>query len=245
VLVSTAGRALTAAVILLAALGLVRRILRRRLDVVALMLAGLPAVMLFATSYGGEILFRIYFFALPFLALLAAQAFFPGPRERGGAGAALLASGACALLLAAGCVAYFGKERFHRFTDAEVSASRWLYDAAPDGSLIVSATYDYPWAWRNYERYEYFALEDDTAAVRRRAARSPVATLEALMHEDRRPGAYLVLTRSQAARVDMTGVMRRGTLRRVERALARDPAFIEVFRNADASVFRLDPRRPG
>ena len=241
VFVSTVNRALTAAVILLAAVGVIRRIRRRRLDVVALMLAALPAVMLFATSYGGEILFRIYFFALPFLALLGAYAFFPGGAARNGSSGALLASGACALLLAAGCVSYFGKERFHRFTDDEVSASRWLYDKAPEGSLLLSATYDYPWAWRNYERYEYFALEDESASVRRRAATLPAETLEALMHEDRRPGAYVVLTRTQAARIDMTGIMRRGTLRRMERALTRDPAFIEVLRGPDASIFRLDP----
>jgi hypothetical protein len=245
VLISTVNRALTAAVILLAALGVFRRLRAGRVDVIALLLAGLPAVLLFATSYGGEILFRIYFFALPFLALLAAHAFFPRPRARTGPGGALLITCACGLLLAAGSVSYFGKERFHRFTDGEVSASRWLYDTAPEGSLLLSATYDYPWAWRNYERYEYFALEDATASVRRRAARSPVETLEALMHEDRRPGAYIVLTRTQEARVDMTGVMQRGSLQRMERALARDPAFIEVLRRPDASIFRLDPRSRG
>jgi hypothetical protein len=164
---------------------------------------------------------------------------------RTGPGSALLVTCACALLLAAGCVSYFGKERFHRFTEDEVSASRWLYDTAPVGSMLLSATYDYPWAWRNYERYEYFALEDATASVRRRAARAPAATLEALLHHDRRPGAYVVLTRTQEARVDMTGLMRRGTLQRMERALARDPAFVEVIRGPDASVFRLDPRGRG
>jgi hypothetical protein len=244
VLVSTVDRALTAAVILLAAIGVVRRILSGRLDAVALMLAAVPAAMLFATSYGGEILFRVYFFALPFLAVLAAQAFFPLPGRHGGSRAALAAAGVGALLLAGSCVAYFGKERFHRFTESEVSASRWLYDTAPDGSLLVSATYDYPWAWRNYERYEYFALEDDSASVRRRAAASPALTMKGLMYEDRRPGAFLVITRSQKARVDMSGVMRRGSLQRMERALARDPAFTQVFRTRDASIFRLDPGAP-
>jgi hypothetical protein len=245
VLVSRVDRVLTAAIIVLAGLGAIRRIRAGRLDAVAMMLAVVPAAMLFATSYGGEILFRIYFFALPFLALLGAHAFFPRPGTRRGSRAALAAAGVCTLLLAGSCVAYFGKERFHHFTDGEVSASRWLYDTAPEGSLLVSATYDYPWAWRNYERYEYLALEDESGSVRRRAAMSPALTMKALMHEDRRPGAYLVITRSQEARVDMTGVMRQGSLRRMERALARDPAFTEVLRGPDASIFRLDPGAPG
>ncbi len=245
VFVSTVDRLVTAAIILLALLGVVRRVRAGRLDVVALLLAALPGVLLFATSYGGEILFRIYFFALPFLALLAAHAFFPRSRVRAGSRAALPAAVACALLLAGSCVAYFGKERFHHFTDDEVSASRWLYDEAPAGSLLLSATYDYPWAWRNYERYEYYALEDESASLRRRVAASPALTMKALMHHDRRPGAYVVISRTQEARVDMTGIMRRGTLQHMERALARDPAFIEVWRSPDASIFRLDPRTPG
>ena len=244
VFVSTVDRVLTATVLALAALGIARRIRRGRLDASALMLAALPGVLLLATSYGGEILFRIYFFALPFLALLGAYALFPSPRAGGGTRAAVLAAGACGLLLAGSCFAYFGKERFHHFTDDEVRASRWLSDTAPAGSLLVSGTFDYPWAWRNYERFEYLALDGESADVRRRAARSPVETLRALMYDDRRPGAYLVITRSQEARVDMTGVMRRGTLQRMERALARDPAFIEVLRGPHASIFRLDPGAP-
>jgi hypothetical protein len=244
VLVSTVDRVLTAAVIALAALGAARRIRRGRLDLSALTLALVPAAMLFATSYGGEILFRIYYFALPFLALLGAHAFFPSRRASGGAEAAVLAASACALLLAGSCVAYFGKERFHRFTHDEVHASRWLHQAAPAGALLVSGTFDYPWAWKNYERYEYLALETESASLRRRAAGSPVPTLKALMRDERQAAAFVVLTRSQEAKVDMTGIMRRGTLQRMERALERDPTSVPVYRGPDASIFRLDPGSP-
>jgi hypothetical protein len=150
-------------------------------------------------------------------------------------------AGACALLLAASCVAYYGKERAHRFSDDEVRASRWLHTRAPAGSLIVSGSFEYPWAWKNYERYEYFAIDREPASLRQRVAREPVPLLEALMRENRRPGAFVVLTRSQAAQVDATGIMRQGTLQRMERALERDPDFAAVYRGPDASIFRLDP----
>jgi len=228
-------------VVALAAFGAIRRIRRGRLDVSATVLAAVPAAMLFATSYGGEILFRIYFFALPFLALLGAHAFFPTRAAVRSTRTVVLLAGTCTMLLAGGCIAYFGKERVHRFSQDEVRASRWLHQNAPSGSLLVSGTYDYPWAWRRYERYEYFALDTETASLRRRAAASPVRTLEELMHRNRRPGAYVVITRSQEARVDMTGVMRRGTLQRMERALERAPAFAAVYRGPDASIFRLEP----
>ena len=43
----------------------------------ALTIAAVP--MLAVTSYGGEVIFRVYLFALPFLAFYAATLFFPSP----------------------------------------------------------------------------------------------------------------------------------------------------------------------
>ena len=237
--VSNVDRALSAAIMVLAALGAVRRIRRGKLDVTALVLAAVPAALLFATSYGGEILFRIYFFALPFIALLGARAFFPSDRATDRLLPGIAAGCACALLLAASCIAYYGKERVHRFSDDEVSASLWLHTWAPAGSLIVSGSFDWPWAWKNYERYEYFAIDTEPASMRRRATREPVRLLEALMREHRRPGAFVVLTRSQEAQIDATGIMREGTLQRMERALERDSDFAAVYRGPHASIFRI------
>jgi hypothetical protein len=237
--VSNVDRGLSAAIIALAAVGVVRRVRRGRLDVSALVLAAVPAALLFATSYGGEILFRIYFFALPFLALLGARAFFPSDRASDRLLPGIAAGCACALLLAASCIAYYGKERVHRFSEDEVRASRWLHSSAPAGSLLLSGSFDWPWAWRNYERYEYFAIDTEPASLRRRAASQPVRTLEALMRDHRRQGAYVILTRSQEAQIDATGIMREGTLQRMARALGRDADFEPVYRGPDASIFRL------
>jgi hypothetical protein len=64
------------------------------------------------------------------------------------------------------------------------------------------------------------------------------------MRDERQAAAFVVLTRSQEAKVDMTGIMRRGTLQRMERALERDPTSVPVYRGPDASIFRLDPGSP-
>jgi hypothetical protein len=52
-------------------------------------------------------------------------------------------------------------------------------------------------------------------------------------------GAYLIFTRSQAAEVDLTGASPRGSLQRVEAAVARSPWFRPVFQNADARIYVL------
>jgi len=57
------------------------------------------------------------------------------------------------------CLAYYGKERMNYFSPEEVAASTWLYDTAPTGSFVLSATASFPWAFSHYEDYDYEFLE--------------------------------------------------------------------------------------
>jgi hypothetical protein len=247
-------RLLSAALIGLALAGAVRRVRAGFVDLVAGALVVCPVALLAANSYGGEILFRVYFYGLPFLALFAARAFFPTAHS-GRSHRTTVAFGAVALVLLAGtCLAYYGKERMTRFSKDEVQATRWLYDTAPVGSLMVSATFDYPWAWHGYERYEYLGLTLEPVKSRRRLLKQPVATLARLM--EGHPAAYLVITSSQDAAVDMSGILPAGSLPRIERALRRSagprarvrhpdrPWFAVVRATPRATIFRLkEPKR--
>src|SRR4051812_30832188 len=73
-IVSLAGRGVVVVIAILALIGLLRRLRRGRVDLVALLLAAAPGLILVAGSYDGEAAFRVYLFALPFLALLSAFA---------------------------------------------------------------------------------------------------------------------------------------------------------------------------
>jgi hypothetical protein len=247
VLTAWAGRGLVVAMIGLAGVGFLRRARAGSFDRTAALLAGCPIVLLGATSYGGEIVFRVFLFGLPLLALLAACAFFPTPRWRPLRAAAFAV--VALALLAGTCRAYYGKEPMYRFSPSEVRMMERLYAAAPRGALMFSGTFDYPWAFRHYELYDYAALETEPAAVRRRIVAHPVRTLIAMMRSH--PVAYLVVTRSQEAAVDMTGLLPRGTLQRVVRELAAtgtpraraqrpgQPWFSVVYRSDGGIVLRL------
>jgi len=215
----------------------VRRVRAGFVDLSALLLAFVPFLMIPANAYGSEMLFRVYFFALPPMALLGAAFFLPAPGSWRSGRTRALAAGASALLVAGLCVAYYGKERLNYFTNDEVRAAELLYGSAEPGSLLVSGTYDYPWAFKHYELYRYEALSVETAAIRRRAIAHPVRTLDKLAaHAEH---AYFVVTRSQKAEVDMTGVMPRGSLAAIERAVERSPRFRAIYRGPDAAVFEL------
>ena len=241
-LVARADRALTAAVIVLAAVGVWRRFRRGRVDLAAIVLAAAPGVALMGNSYGGEMVFRVYFFALPFLAVLGAHALPLGAPRVPGRRATAVVAAAGALLLAGFCVSYYGKERMHRFSPDEVAASRWLYRTAPPGSLLVSGTFNYPWAFSGYERYQYEALSKTPAATRRRLVAAPERTIAGLLRDHDGKGEYVIVGAGQRAEVDMTGVLPRGTLQRVERALRASPDFELVFARPDVNVFELRER---
>jgi hypothetical protein len=232
-------RALTLGVWVLGGLGFIRLVRRGQLDLSAGVLAITPFAMLGATSYGGEILFRVYFFALPFFALLAAGLFFPTP-SAGGWRSATVARGIVSVLLVSGLlVAYYGKERQNYFSKSEVGAARFLYGTATRGSLLIGGVNDYPWAYTHYEYYSYLSLADLVPKDRRRAIASSAAEISAIARRADVPCAYVVITASQKATVDMTGVMPAGSLEAIERGLLASPSFRVMLHNPSASVFGL------
>lgn len=237
-------RSLTGGVWILGALGFARMWRRGRLDLAAGALALAPFAMLAATSYGGEILFRVYFFSLPFMALLATGLFYPDGRS----GRSRLTTSATAavscLLLAGLLVGYYGKERQNHFSKDEVSASRYLYANAPPGSLLVSGVNNYPWAFEHYEEYSYLSLADLEPRDRRHVIARPAETIAAIARQSRSVCTYIVITSSEKAAVDMSGVMPAGSLERIERRLATAPAYRIALSNPSATIFGVRARSP-
>ena len=226
----------------LAAIGVWRRRSTLRADRPAILLALSPIPLLVANSYGGEMLFRVYLFALPFVSFWAAAALFPGRRFGRTTWARCVAVAMATVLLVGFVFAYYGKEKMNYFTPAEVRASEFLYSTAPSGSLVIGATSNLPWAFRNYERYDYEWFALDPPAKRRDIEANPGDALARLATESDAREAYVILTDSQAAEIDMTGIMRPGTIRRIERQLDQSARFVAVFRQPDATIYRW--RRP-
>jgi hypothetical protein len=229
-------RTLTAGVWLLGALGFARLALRRRLDLSAGVLAVAPFAMLGATSYGGEILFRVYFFSLPFFALLATGIFYPD-RQSGGSRLGTAACGLVSAALIGGLlVGYYGKERQNYFSNGEVRAARVLYGEATHRSLLVAGVNDYPWAFTHYEDFSYLSLADLRPIDRRRVIARPAETIVSIARRDGVPCAYVIIASSEEATVDMTGVMPPGSLASIERRLSRSPRFHVLLRNPSTTV---------
>jgi hypothetical protein len=231
--------AVAGAIVLLRAQGRTRR----WLSLCALAVA--PLALLALQAYGGEIGLRAYFFALPFLAVLAAGLL------AGREAAAWDASRTAALglvtlaLLAAYPLTRYGNERLDAFTSSELRAVEAVYRAAPSGSTLVTlAEEGGPWKFRNYELYHYRTLgelpEWPGIVSGRIGPRALVAALERERAGDER--VFVVLLRSQLASVELLEGTRTRALERAVEQLERSGRLHTVLRNPDATVLELERR---
>jgi len=201
-----------------------------------------PFVLAFVQPYGGEVLLRVYLFGLPFAAFFVAAAL---RRAR-----LAVVVGVTLALLGGFLVTRYGNERMDWFSPDEVTAVDRLDALAPSGATLVAWSSSLPWEARHYAEHRYRTVtgsEDWGRISQMTPGGSAQLGAVARYMRAQKGGAYLVLTRSQAAEVDLTGLGPRGSLRRVDAGLRRSPAFRALYANRDASVYGLAPasrRRP-
>jgi hypothetical protein len=229
--------ALTALLWALALLGWLRRRRQHQDDVAFTLLGVAPFLLMGLQSYGGELLLRIYLFGLPFVAFLAAGLFLPVKTGATSWRTAAAIGLAGITLLSGFMFSRYGNERIDYFTAGELGAVQRLYAIAPPGSLLLAATADLPWKFQDYARYEYRTVPNLPNSGGGDLAK-PVLTI---MRQHRRPGAYLIITRSQRADVEVRNTLPPGSLFRLENTLQRSPAVELVYANQDARIYTLRP----
>jgi hypothetical protein len=214
----------------------------RGLRVTAILLMALPGMLVLMTGFGGEVLFRAFLFAAPFIAFLAAAACLPrdgrGYPRRNLLATVLLT----AVLLPGFMLSYYGKERQNFFTSAEVAAVTWVQEHARPGSLLVEGSRNYPTQFENYERFTYVPIDREPEGSWRELLADPADRLDDWLSDPRYTDAYILITRSQKIAVDEQGSMPLGSLDDVERALRRSPDFRVAYDSGDAVVFTLADR---
>ena len=230
--------ALTVALLAIAAV-LIHKNLRRSS---AWMLTLAPLPMLAANNYGGEVIFRVYLFALPGAVYLNRRLLLPTPARPWTARAhAVVFPAFLILLLAAFAVPYYGKESENYFPPGELTAIDYTYSTAPHGSIIIAATGDYPGGNLFYEYYEQISWLDQISGPQRvLVERDPLDALRDELTVHGSP-AYFILTRSQIAEIQTAGLLPQATLDQFEN-ITTGAEFTVVYRNADALVVTLTPQ---
>ena len=261
VTVSYLDRGLSGLVALLAVVGLLRHPPLRRAGLPLLLLGVSPIPLAVANNYGGEMIFRVFMFALPGLAFFAAAALQPSPptgrtvswaRQQATAPVqrrrtALLGVAVLAVLTAAFYPSYYGKDRVNYFPPQEIQLVDQLYAIAPAGSQIIAATPNFPDAYRNYNEYTLWWLSDNDPATNTALLADPAGYLTGqkqtgwIHQQNPRAYSYLVFTRAQLADVSMDGLLPAGSIQRIEKSLNASPRFRVILQNPDGIVYQVLP----
>lgn len=235
VFVARVARFMTGFLLVLPAVGLIRRLRRGYRDIACILITVSPIVWIAATRYGHEILFRVFLFALPGAAFLSAMALFPRPDIGRSWRGALLLVVSSLLLLSGLCITYYGQEKMNYFAPDEVAAVRYFDRTAPAGSLLIEGSSNSPIPFELYERFTYLAITDQTDKQRLSVTRHPVRVLRRWMRGY--PAAYVLITRAQKAEARIMGDLPSGALDRLQRKLSRSTHFTIVYRSPNAVLF--------
>jgi hypothetical protein len=249
--VTMTARVAVVLVVGLAVIGAVRRFRAGHLDLAVLCLALSPMLVAGMQSYGGEGRIRVYLFALPWLSFLAAAACAPGAGSR--LSSALrqwrLALGGAALCTCL-VVAYFGLELVNRTTRVDVAAASWFEQRAPNGSLLVAATPNFPtrltarYPVAYNRRYTASPTLTEAELLRgRRLSSADLPRLERTLEDYGVRNVFLMLTPSQKRFARLYGMFPPGALSRLERNLRTSPSFRLVWERGGASLFAYQPAR--
>lgn len=249
-LVGTVARTLALGMWALAAVGFWRRIARHRDPLAALLLVA-PFPFVLGQSYGGEAIYRIYLFSLPWASLLAAWAFL------GSAGRATRKSGAALVLVLAVMapmflVARFGLERTNRVVPAEIEAANWFSTHSPRGSVLVSvgpgspaaATPDYLDHYTSWGQWGATILGSATAPGIE-PTRADLPSIESYLNMFSPHGFFVVAGPTQEAYVEDYGIAPAGSVNRFVDVLRSAPEYRQVFEKDGVTMFEYLGRSPG
>jgi hypothetical protein len=216
----------------LAFLGGLRRFLNKHFDLNHILLAVAPFPLIALQSYGGELLMRIYLFALPLMAAYAAAFFFPTKSQRPAWRAGLLVGLASLAWLVLFIFVRFGNERMDYYTPQEYQTVEYLYAKAPRGALLAASSTNMPFRHQNYEWYKYVFLEK---LVLQRDASAIINELEKYDN----PETYLFLTRAQKVYLEMFYDFPHDAWGRLQADLIATGRLAVLYSNTDGAVYKL------
>lgn len=132
---------------------------KQRIDWTVLIAAGAPFPMAILQSYGGEMLLRVYMFALPFMAIMIAY-WFPFKAPRLSRLLSVIMIVFLTLNLGLFLLARHGNEEMDYVTREEFEGFEYLYSIAPLGSAMISVQESMPYRYRYEVDYIYGPYEE-------------------------------------------------------------------------------------
>jgi hypothetical protein len=244
--IALTARVLTLLVALTAAAGAWRDHRTGRRQNLVLALAAAPILLVAVQSYGGEGIYRIYLFMVPWLAFLGSGLFATSDVRLSTRRAISLLAGS----LVGGFLfltAYYGLEHEDYIPPQEVSATAWFDAHSPSGSVLMMLVENHPYPLdANYDehlaRYGHYSVDvlSDPAWVNRRLGEADVAKLHDFVTANG-PDTYLCLSPSQIVYAENHGYAPAGSLIPFVEDIVASKQFRVVFQQGDSYLLLPTP----
>lgn len=227
----------------LAFLGAIKRLRQGYQDITYILPALAVFPMIAAQNYGGEMSMRIYLFAEPFMAFFAAALFFDHtqvivtliPAKSMWRTAAIIA--ASVILFVGFLFARYGDERVNYITDDEWNAVQYIYQIAPNKSLVMDISDNSPFYFKNYEKYHIRSL---TYVLPEKAVTNmDTKAIIEFFEKENNPYSYLLFSQEQQNRMTVWESVPGDLLQRLEASLLKTGKFRVVYHNADTQILQF------
>jgi hypothetical protein len=226
--------------------GFVRQLRRGhvRTTLVVAWLALAPTLGLFGQAYGGEARFRVYLFALPWLAMGVAWLFWGGPiRTRRKTTAAVSALVVLTMLFTFVHLQTAGQ---YRVAKAEVAAGQWLDANTKPGDLILDTRYFFPLLQGpNYAHYLNWGTVTPLSDYAKEFADDiNISSFQAYVrHLKGGQEVFVIISDEQNARAAREHRIEVPLMPKVEAMLAEGAGVESVFDNGTVRVYKYSVER--
>lgn len=217
----------------LAFVGGIYRVVKGKRDLNFVLLASAPFFLMGLLLYGGEMLMRVFLLSLPFMVFFATSLFWEILKPHVSWWRSFVLFLACLIFAFAHFLVRYGNERMDRFTVNEAVAVTYVYNVAKPGSLLASASSKFPFKFQNYEMYE-------TAFFTQETVTGDVETILNQMSNSEYAEAYLILTRSQQANLELFYSFSLSEWNHFLDMLYASDQLELLYENEEALVFRLN-----
>lgn len=198
-------------------------------------LAFSPFALLVAQNYGGEAIYRVYLFSLPWCAVLLSGLFFSVARPA----LRRLLPLALAVLVLLGLQGQFGALSWWTFTRSEVTTAQTLYAELPDDALVLLGDSNFPGLLTaDYDRLRGGLLPADPTTGADWLDASDVAEVTRFAQQTEGGQVFLVISSSMIRYQDFYDLPN-GSLAELQSALRTDPNWTTYLDDGDVTVFQL------
>lgn len=215
--------------------------------VLPLTLVFAPFTLMAVTSYGGEVVYRVYAFSLPMCALLGATLWLGIARNP--LRSALISTTTLSVFCFAAMQGVQGQFGLDKVPNSEIMAAEHLYATAPPGSVVLLAAPNFPTRLNgNYDSFNRGTTGRDPSLLDQprfhnaRFGQDSIPAVTEWAEGFNGTSRYLIVSKQMKTSTHYFGLLPSGSLEGLSRGLRASPHWVVFYHEGGTTIFQLRPR---